>query len=163
MKKLILSLFVLSISGCAVYKPVPENYTGPIATVTDSGRSEDSTKAQIFALTEIDGHNIRSSFQTSRIASQNQGPILYLSLTKRQVPAVPMKVKIRGSHATGAPIHELASRAVGTFHEVEGTVDFTPEPNGNYMVVGTLSKESSSVWIEDANSHQPVTEKVASK
>ena len=74
-----------------------------------------------------------------------------------------MKVKLRGSHATGMPIHEIASRAMGTFFEVEGVVDFTPQADKRYRVVGTLSKADSAVWIEDEANHQPVTAKVSAQ
>lgn len=147
MKKLLTSFAIATLAGCANYKPIPENYAGPIATVADSGQSEDSTKAQIFALTEIDGHSIRDSFLISHQSSYGMGSLLRLELTERQVPAHAMKVKIRGSHATGAPIHELMSRAAGTFFEVEGVVDFTPQADKRYQVVGRLSQHDSSVWI----------------
>lgn len=163
MKKLLVSLAVMSLTGCASYKPIPDNYAGPIATVSDSGMAEDGTKAQIFALTEIDGHSINDSFGASRQASYGQGATLHLTLTERQIPARAMKVKIRGSHAVGAPIHELASRAMGTFFEVDGVVDFAPEADKRYKVVGTLSKDDSEVWVEDEATHQPVTQKVTSK
>ncbi len=153
-------LAVTSITGCANHKPIPENYTGPIATVSDSGMAEDGSKAQIFALTEIDGHRIRDSFLTTSWASQGKGASIRLEVTERLVPAQAMKVKLRGSHATGMPIHEIASRARGTFFEVEGVVDFTPQADKRYRVVGTLSKADSAVWIEDEASHEPVTAKV---
>ncbi|MGC4060725.1 MAG: hypothetical protein QM749_07720 [Aquabacterium sp.] len=163
MKNLLTSLAIVTLAGCATYKPIPENYAGPIATVIDSGKYEDSTKAQIFAITEIDGHSIRDSFSTSHQASYGQGATLRLELTERQVPARVMKVKIRGSHATGAPIQELASKAIGTFFEVEGVVEFNPQADKRYIVVGVLSKQDSAVWIEDEATHQPVTPKVTNQ
>lgn len=163
MKKILAPLLALAITGCASYKPIPENYTGPIATIADTGQSEDSTKAKIFAITEIEGNRITSSFEESRVASHNQGAHLQLTLADRQVTAKQMKVTIRGSHITGAPIHEIASRALGTFFAVEGVVEFNPIPNGKYAVVGNLAKGNSSVWIEDAVTKMPVTDKVSSK
>lgn len=166
MKKLIASLVVatlVSLTGCASYKPIPDNYTGPIATVSDSGMAEDGSKAQIFALTDIDGHGIQDSFQATRQASYGQGATIRLKVTERQIPAQAMKVKLRGSHATGAPIHEMASRAMGTFFEVEGVVDFTPQADKRYRVVGTLAKADSAVWIEDEATRQPVTAKVSAQ
>lgn len=62
-----------SLTGCASYKPIPENYTGPIATVSDSGMAEDGSKAQIFALTAIDGNGIQDSFLTTRQATYGKG------------------------------------------------------------------------------------------
>lgn len=163
MKKILFSVLIATLAGCASYKPVPDNYSGPLATVADSGQSEDPSKAQIFALTEIDGNSITDSFQTSQRASYGQGASLRLALTERQIPARPMKVKIRGSHATGAPIHEMASRAMGTFFEVEGIVEFTPQADRRYKVVGALSKSKSAVWIEDEASAQPVTPKISTQ
>lgn len=156
------ALFVM-LSGCASYKPIPENYTGPIATVTDSGETEDRNKKLIFSLIEIDGHSIENSFFESRRASANQGLTLNLRVTERDVPAHSMKVKLKASHATGAPIHEIASRAMGTFFDVEGVVDFSPVPGGHYLVTGILAKNGSSVWIEDSITHQVVTEKIIEK
>ena len=166
MKKLLSTLLIAtlaSVTGCASYKPVPENYTGPIATVSDSGKTEDGSKAQIFALTAIDGNGIQDSFLTTRQATYGQGNNLRLKVTERLIPAQAMKVKLRGSHATAMPIHEFASRAMGTFFEVEGVVDFAPQADKRYRVVGTLSKSDSAVWIEDEVTRQPVTAKVTSQ
>lgn len=164
MKKLLLPLFItalVSITGCASHKPIPQNYTGPIATVSDSGMAEDGSKAQIFALTAIDGRSIQDSFLTTRQASYGKGAAIRLEVTERLIPAQAMKVKLRGSHITGMPIHEIASRAMGTFFEVEGVVDFAPQADKRYRVVGTLSKGDSAVWIEDEVTRQPVTSKVS--
>jgi hypothetical protein len=73
------------------------------------------------------------------------------------VKAKPMKVTLRGSHATGAPIHAMASQMAGTFFSVEGSVDFSPQENRKYRVKGELKKEKSSVWIEDAETGEPAT------
>lgn len=166
MKKLLSALLLatlFSITGCASYKPIPQNYTGPIATVSDSGMAEDGSKAQIFALSAIDGHSIQDSFLTTRQASYGKGATIRMEVTERLIPAQAMKVKLRGSHITGMPIHEFASRAMGTFFEVEGVVDFTPQADKRYRVVGTLSKSDSSVWIEDELTRQPVTSKVSAQ
>ena len=74
-----------------------------------------------------------------------------------------MKLKLRGTHITGAPIHARFSQAAGTFFSVEGTVEFTPSPGGYYEVKGELKKEGSSVWIEDARTDERVTEKIIRK
>ena len=163
MRLLFSVLLALPLVGCATYKPVPEGYTGPIATVADSGFTEDGTKAQLFVLSEVDGNRIRTSFEASANASYGKGFSLTTVFVKREVPAKPMKVKLLASHTTGAPIQALFSQVAGTFFSVEGTVDFNPQPNGSYVVKGELKKEGSAVWIEDANTNQPVTEKVVKK
>ena len=108
----------------------------------------------------IDGKKIKDTFQASHGASFGQGFNLNLEVTKRPVPARPMQVKIRGSHITGAPIQEIASRAAGTFFSVEGVVAFDPKPDMRYIVKGILQKNGSSVWIEEESSGQVVTDKV---
>jgi hypothetical protein len=113
--------------GCATYKPVPDGYTGPVASVADSGFPEGGTKAQLFVLSEVDGNKIPNSFTASAQASYGQGFRLNTRFVERLVPAKTMKVVIRGSHATGAPIQAMLSQAAGTFFSVEGAVEFTPK------------------------------------
>lgn len=155
------ALFVaIVLVGCATYKPIPDGYTGPVASVTDSGRYEDGSKAQLFALTEIDSNRIMNSFWASANASQGRGFSLTMSITDRQIPAIPTKVTLKGSHTTAAPIHAIASQMAGTFFSVQGTVDFSPKPNGKYVVKGELKKGASTVWIEDSETGLLATEKV---
>jgi len=163
LKSILPVLFFAALSGCASYKPVPEGYTGPVATVSDSGFSEDGSKAQLFVLSEVDGNRIDSSIGATAAASHGRGFSLSTSIIQRQVPAKPMKVGLRATHTTAAPIQAIASQIAGTFFSVEGVVDFSPQPNGKYIVKGELKKEGSSVWIEDADTQRPVTEKVVKK
>lgn len=163
MKSILSVLFSLALVGCATYQPVPPGYTGPVATVSDSEFAEGRAKAQLFALIEVDGNGIANSFSASRSASYGQGFSLTTQFVSRQVPAKPMKVRLRASHITGAPIHALFSQATGNFFSVEGVVDFSPLPGGKYIVKGELKKDGSSVWIEDESTRQAVTEKVFKK
>jgi len=153
----------IAISGCATYKPIPEGYSGPTANITDSGIVEDGTKAQIFALTEIDGNKIGNSFIASAQASQGRGFSLSSRFIERAVPVRPMKLTLRASHVTAAPIQAMALQLAGRFYSVEGAVDFTPKPDGRYVVRGELKAEGSSVWLEDEATGQPVTPKVSKK
>lgn len=162
--KLLALLFVLvSISGCATYKPVPEGYTGPTATIVDTGFAEGGAKAQMFVVLEVDGNRILNSLAETASASYGRGFALIPRFVSRQVPVKPMKLTLRATHVTGAPIHAIFSQAAGTFFSVEGTVDFTPAPEGRYVVRGELKKDESAVWIADAATNEPVTQKVFGK
>ena len=86
--------------------------------------------------------------------------VLAMQIVERYVPIRPMKVTLRASHATGAPIHAIAMQMAGTYYSVEGVVDFEPKASGRYAVKGELKKEGSSVWIEDVTTGQPVTVKI---
>ena len=166
MKKISNLLAVLAIAaclpGCATYKPVPEGYMGPVSAVSDSAIPSSGSKALIFALMEVNGNQIRNSFDASASASKGQGFALTALAVSRSVPATPMTVKIKGAHATGAPIHAIFSQITGNFYSVEGTVDFTPMSGRDYVVTGILEKDGSSVWIEDTTTGEPVTKKVTS-
>ena len=159
----IAALFSASIcaSGCATFQPVPKDYTGPTAVLADSGIAEDGSKAQLFAAVEIDGNGIRNAFRASAEASQGRGNSLTPIFSDRKVKASPMKVTLRCSHATGAPIAAIASQMAGTFFSVEGVVDFSPSPDAVYIVKGELKKERSTCWIEDQATGKAVTTVVA--
>jgi hypothetical protein len=148
------------VAGCANYDPIPKGYTGPTAQVVDTATQEDSHKAQIFAVLEIDGHPVNNAFIETEKASHNKGLTLLARSWGRSVPVKPMQLKIRASHTTGAPIHEIFSRAAGTFYSVEGVVDFTPVEAHDYIVKGNLAKDGSAVWIEDMATGEAVTKKV---
>lgn len=164
MQRLLSILALAALTGCATLQPsVPDDYKGPTATLADSGFAEDGSKAQLFAVQEIDGRTINSAIIESRKASHGRGFALSAQFVTRKVPTVPLKLKLIGTHQTAAPIHELASRAAGTFFEVEGVVEFTPVADARYVVKGELKKDGSSVWIEDAATQQVVTEKVRAK
>jgi hypothetical protein len=159
--KLFLAGGLLALASCATYQPVPEGYAGPAATVIDTGKSEDGTKARMFAMVAVDGNAIANAFGESARASSGRGATLITMYPERRIPIRTMKVTLRGSHATGMPIHEMASRMSGTFFAVEGTTDFTPRAGTIYVVKGELGKERSSVWIEDRDSGEVVTQKIS--
>ena len=133
-----------------------------MANVRDSGVSESKTKAQMFVLASVDGNPVQNSIGASASASFGMGAILRPTYISRKVPARQMKVTLRGTHVTGAPIHTMFLEATGKLLSVEGTVDFTPYSGGLFIVKGELKPTGSSVWIEDVSTGMPVTSKVTS-
>lgn len=157
-KRAAIVVLALALSGCvATEGPLPQDYKGPTALLSDSGFREGAGRAQFFVAYEIDGRTINNSIFASRSASHGQGFALTTRTVTRPVAAGPQKVKLVGTHQTAAPIQEIASRAAGTFLSVEGVVDFNPAEGGIYTVRGELKKEGSSIWIEDDRTRQPVT------
>jgi hypothetical protein len=152
------------LAGCATVAPsIPDSYTGPRATLQDTGTSEDGSKARVFAALELDGQAVQNSLRETRMASQGRGFSLSPRYTTREIPARPVKLKLIGTHVTAAPIHEIASRTAGTFFSVEGDVTFTPEAGRTYFVTGELAKDRSCVWIEDRSTNSPVVQKICTK
>jgi hypothetical protein len=161
--KVVIALVAVLASGCATPgKPIADDFTGPRATLADDGFAEDQSKGQLFYVEAIDGKAIDNARRATAEATRNRGFDLRIKLVSREVPARPMKVKLVATHKTAAPIDELTGRVARTHFSVEGVVDFTPSEGRRYVVNGELDPEGSSVWIEDAESHEVATEKVLS-
>ncbi|MCO5118150.1 MAG: hypothetical protein M9951_00750 [Burkholderiaceae bacterium] len=149
-------------AGCASYQAVPDDYAGPTATLVDSAFQDVGNKGRIFAVTAIDGNPIYDAFDDSSNKSSGRGFMLTLGHAYRKVPIRPMKLTLTGSHYTAAPIQTIFNQLKGAHHSVEGTIDFTPEPDRRYVVRGELGPEGSSVWLVDERTLEVVSEKITS-
>lgn len=158
---LLLSLSLLG--GCATYKHVPYGYSGPVAQLGDSGAQLSGGKGELFYVQSINGNQIENARTATGRASHNRGFSLTLARVWRPVKIEPMTLKLVGTHVTAAPIHEIASRAIGEFFSVDGEVEFVPLPGREYLVVGGLTKSQASVWVQDQETKQPVTRKIVAK
>lgn len=148
----------LALGGCANFAPtVPAGYSGPTATIQESGFIEDATKGQLFHVAEVDGKPAYSSLQRTRRDNEGRGLSLRFSFVRQTVPATSVRLKLVGTHITGAPIQELGLRASGQFLTVEREVSFTPEPNAEYLVIGRLQPQGSDVWLVDTRTSRRVT------
>jgi hypothetical protein len=157
------ALAMLSLAGCATYKHVPEGYGGPVAQLGDSTSQLSMGKGELFYVASINGNPIDNSRTATGRASYGRGFSLTTSTVWRAVKIEPMQLRLVGTHVTAAPIHELASRAIGEFFSVEGEVEFSPQPGKEYRVVGVLTKERAEVWIQDDETKLPVTKKITAK
>jgi hypothetical protein len=162
-RALLLFSVLAFLAGCAMYEPVSGGYNGPVAVIRDSAESEDTMKGRLFFVEEVDNNRINNIRISTRQASAGRGFWLATGYAMRPVPARTMRLKLVGTHVVAAPIHEMASRAIGTFFDVEGVIEFTPRPNGKYTVRGELKKNASSVWIEDDETREPASAKVTVK
>lgn len=153
---LLLSLTIL-LGGCATYIPsVPKDYTGPIASITDTPVRHSGTKVDFFYIEKIDGKAIENSRIKS--LSENYGKGFHMSPVEldRPVPAKETTFTIVGRTEYAAPILAMSNPV----YQVVGEVTFTPEDGKSYRVRGRLTEERSSVWIEDKESKQVMGEKI---
>lgn len=74
-----------------------------------------------------------------------------------EIPAQPMRVRLRASLSKWSPYDRDQ-----IVHLAEGVVSFKPGADKSYRVTGESSDGRTSVWIEDVDTHQPVTEKISS-
>jgi hypothetical protein len=160
-RRAVVFIGVLAVTACAITTPVPPGHSGPTAYLRDSNVYEDGSKTQLFVVVAIDGEAIKNSVGATAGASSGQGFRVTPTVVGRSIPVRPMKVTIRGTHATGAPIQAFFGMATGSYLSIEGVVEFQPEADGLYVVKGELRKEGSSVWIEDLKTNTVVTPKIS--
>jgi hypothetical protein len=140
-------LAFVSLCGC-ITTPIPENYSGPIATIRDTAISETPSRAQFYYVSEIDGQRIRTVLGATRLANQGRGFSLTPVTFARDVPAKSSTLTLEGRISYGAPIQEIVNSS--TVYSVERKVTFTPESNKTYVVKGVLTAERKEVWLEEA-------------
>ncbi|MBG7621498.1 hypothetical protein I5R65_18680 [Herbaspirillum sp. AP02] len=147
----------LALTACATRTPLlPENYAGPTAILKDSAEMLTMSKADMYYATNInavDVNNVRSATQG---ASQGRGALMLLQKVERRIPATPLKVQVVARTAYAMPIMAMT----GTVYQVKGEIDFTPEPDKNYVVRGKLGPTYSAVWIEEEASSTLVGKKI---
>ncbi len=163
MRKMLQSLCLLTalaLTACAtnLEKPIE----GPVARVADSAdKTRDAGifvpgKANMFYLLAIDGEQVRrTNFSATANRYSGAGIGFEPVQVDREVPARPLKVKLRGATYHAAPIGAIFGKSLS----VEGVVDFKPAPDGRYVVRGKLAPNGSSIWIETVDG-RVVTQKV---
>jgi uncharacterized protein YceK len=68
MRKILLLLLVVLLSGCATFSPVPEGYRGPTSRISDTydNYSVNSASAHYYELVAVSGNYVASSFGKTR-------------------------------------------------------------------------------------------------
>lgn len=132
-------------TGCAT-NPIPEGYTGPLATIKDTVHSHTASKADFFFVSQVNGKPIDDSLSATRGRSYGRGNYMEIAVLDRQVPARAMTLTLVGRTHNAMPISDL----MGTVYQVKGDVEVTPEPDHTYVVKGELVENYSAVWLEDA-------------
>jgi hypothetical protein len=157
-RRAVIVCLALVAAGCATYAPsVPEGYAGPRAQLDDSATTNSSSKADFFVAEQIGGASVYNSLNETFRRNQGRGMNMTPYFVNRSLVAEkPVKILVKGRTHYAAPIQALTS----TVFQVKGVVEFTPQANGRYVVRGKLGENYSAVWIEDAESKQPVGQKI---
>ena len=79
----------------------------------------------------------------------------------RQVEARPLLVAIRGKHTSANPFRNLGAALSGKTQDVRGSIQFTPKAGVVYRVNGSLTPTGGSIWIENFETGEVVSEKIA--
>jgi hypothetical protein len=150
-----------ALQGCATNKPIPDGYTGPLATISDSAVAENSRRSRFFYLAEIDGRPVWDSRSGSKAANYGRGMNLTPGTLSREVPAQHVVLKLEGRVAYGAPILEIVNAA--TMYAADRTIEVDLEPSVTYAVVGQLTADVKDVWLMRVDTHERVGADVAEK
>lgn len=143
--------FLLSFSllvGCVQHQPsIPQGYVGEKASIEDTFQRKNTEKAYFFCVSKIDGNTMLNGINESYGASFNKGMYLTALGYNRDIPIKPLKISLIAhvAHSTGAMTLLDSESSI----KLEGDVELIPIPDMKYFVKGILSKEQTSVWIED--------------
>lgn len=138
----------LSIVGCAVPTVQPgEQTSGPVAMLNDSYQTLSRSKGNLYYVEKLDGVKIKNALTATAAATSGMGSQLVARGASRPIPARKLTLHLVGRTYHAAPIGQIMG--AGSNYLVEGTVEFTPEANQNYLVKGTLGEGYSAVWVEN--------------
>ena len=144
--KFALYISLILVSGCAgTPKPIPDNYSGALSKIYDTKESVSSTRVYFYQLNKIDGRTIKTSSWETMKYNHGRGFSMTPKVNSRKVPSGKSVLTIEGVTHVAAPILSFT----GGMYSVKGDVTVELEENKNYYVKGKLSKEYSSVWLED--------------
>ena len=73
MKKFLLLTAIVFLTSCVSFSPIPEGYTGPLATIEDTSKSISSTKVYFFELSKIDSRGVSTSSYETSVKNNGQG------------------------------------------------------------------------------------------
>lgn len=154
------TLVALILAGCATYdKPVPDNYSGPTVSISDSGEVKSSSLVHIFELTGADEKRFGGSHLATIVQNQGKGFSQSPVIITNKIPAKDMRVTLKAATVYAAPILAMMNPTC----RVQGEVQFQPREGASYRVTGLISPEQCAVWVEDLATNLPVTEKIVDK
>jgi hypothetical protein len=147
---LTITLIAAALAGCQAFAPVVDAATVPHAAVTDSHVDVDGDRVDTFRVLEVNGH---------RVLEFGDQPIKKIGhdFTNLLAAGRPVRVEVEGL----AFYNNTARRMFWDPMHVQGIVEFVPVADAKYVLHGSVTPELSSVWIENADTHEVVGAKVS--
>lgn len=146
MKKIIAIICVFMLSACAtVYDPIPEGYVGDTATIKDYMTDLSDSNAHYFMCIKVDGKYIENSWGATRGQNYGRGMIFDPVITTRKVLPVEQTLTLQGLVFFPTDAQSLFGDEMAVTHDFI----FTPIAGETYTVKGELSKDGSTIWLED--------------
>jgi hypothetical protein len=152
MRPAVLSLpfAVLALAGCQSTSLAPDVATIPHATLASSHVDVDVDRTDVFRLLEVDGRDVIDATDLSvKSVEVDHSQLLAAGRTAH------LKVDALAFYSN--PVRRLAWDAM----RIKGTIEFVPAADASYVMRGSLTPELSSVWVENAATHEVVGKKVS--
>ena len=144
------STLIVALAGCQAMAPEPDVATVPHAAVTDSHIDVSADRIDTFRVLEVDGH---------RVLELGDQPIKKIGHDFSYLVAAgrPVRVEVEAL----AFYNNTARRMFWDPMHVQGVIQFVPAADAKYVVHGAVTPELSSVWVENAATHEIVGAKVS--
>lgn len=148
------------LGGCASFEPAaPADYTGPTVNVADQIQRRSDQLLHVFEIRRVDGRRLLSSSIATLNANQGRGFSTNPIALTNELPLQASRLRLMATTQWAAPILALTHPTCQT----EGEVNFQPQADRHYRVAGRIAPDECSVWVEEIESGQPVTERVTGK
>jgi hypothetical protein len=144
------TIIAATLAGCQALAPEPDIATLPHATVADSHADVGADRVDTFRVLEVNGR---------RVLDLGDQPIKKIGHDFTQLVAAgrPVRVEVEGL----AFYNNTARRMFWDPMHVQGVVEFVPAADAKYVLHGSVTPDLSSVWIENADTHEVVGAKVS--
>jgi hypothetical protein len=141
---------VLALAGCQSTSLAPDAATVPHAKLASSHVDVDGDRTDVFRLLEVDGRDVIDATDLSvKSVEVDHSHLLAAGRTAH------LKVDALAYYAN--PVRRLAWDSM----RIKGTIEFVPAADVAYVMRGSLTPELSSVWVENAATHEVVGKKVS--
>ena len=145
-----LSLIALALAGCQTTPLAPDPATVPHAQLASSHRDVDSDRTDVFRVLAVDGREVIDPTDLSPKS---------VEIDRHQLVAAGRATQLRVDAL--AYYSNTARRLFWDALRVQDTIDFVPAADASYVVRGELTPERSTVWLENAATHEVVGTKVS--
>jgi len=140
----------LALAGCQSSPLAPDVATIPHAKLVSSHVDVDADRTDIFRLLEVDGRDVIDATDLSvKNVEIDHSHLLAAGRT--------VQLKVDALAYYGNPVRRLAWDSM----RIKGTIEFVPVADASYVMRGALTPERSSVWVENAATHEVVGKKVS--
>jgi hypothetical protein len=143
-------LLTLALAGCQAFAPEPDVATLPHASVAGTHVDVSDDRIDTFRALEINGHQVL-------VLSDQPAKLIGIDAVNLVPAGRDVRIEIEGF----AFYRNTVRRLFWDPMHVEGAVEFVPVAGATYILRGSVAPEVSSVWIEDAATHEVVGRKLS--